>query len=201
MEISEDIFDKRGVFDPWVHIDIADGTFTNGYQTWLDLGDLKGIEREFKAEVHIMANKPMELAMLALEQGVERIIVHVESDADFNELSKMCKKAGAELMIAINYNTELKKIYPYLNKKVATSALVLSVPPGLSGQSFQRKAFEKIKKLRSKYPKMVISVDGGIHPGIAGECMRAGASQAVAGSYIFREEDPVRAYTDLKIAS
>ncbi|MDP3881230.1 MAG: hypothetical protein Q8Q32_03580 [bacterium] len=201
MEISEAIFDKRGVFDPWVHIDIADGSFTNGYQTWTDLGDLHGIERKFKIEVHIMASDPMDLAGLALAQGVERIIVHVESDADFNELSRMCKKAGVELMVAINYNTELNKIYPYLNKKITASALILSVPPGFSGQSFQRRAFEKIKKLRSKYPKMIIEVDGGVHPGISGECMRAGASQAVVGSFLFNEPDPVKAYTALKIAA
>jgi ribulose-phosphate 3-epimerase len=201
MDVSEEIFDKRGVFDPWVHIDIADGTFTNGYQTWTDLGDLKGIERNFKIEMHIMATEPMYLALLALEQGVARVIVHIESDVDIRELSRLCKKAGTELMLGVNYSSELRPLYPLLKKKIAKSVLVLSVPAGLSGQGFQRKALEKVKKLRTKYPKMLIEVDGGVNPLVVRECMEAGAENVVAGAFIFGEDDPVKAYTELKIAA
>ena len=48
----------------------------------------------------------------------------------------------------------------------------------------------KVKALREKYPSLNIQVDGGLSPKTIDSAAKAGANVIVAGSAVFKSEDP-----------
>jgi ribulose-phosphate 3-epimerase len=74
----------------------------------------------------------------------------------------------------------------------------MSIHPGYSGQKFMPEALDRIARLRAALPEHVyVQVDGGIDGETIGPARGAGASLFVAGSAVFRGEDPTRAYRGL----
>ena len=74
-------------------------------------------------------------------------------------------------------------------------ALCMTVNPGWGGQPFIERSPDKIRRLRALVGDGVaLEVDGGIDPATASLCRAAGANLFVAGSAIFRADDPGEAY-------
>ena len=75
--------------------------------------------------------------------------------------------------------------------------LVMSVEPGFGGQSFMPGVLDKVRSLRAVLAgrglEVPIEIDGGVGPGNAADCRRAGASWLVAGSSVFGASDPAEA--------
>lgn len=185
----------------WIHIDVADGGFTSGYETWRNPEDLKKLERDpdLKIEVHLMLNEP-ELALESwLAAGVNRIIVHLETTTALDTLVNMCAERGAEVWLALAPQTRAESAFPYL--PLVKGCQVLAVNPGLAGQAMLPGTLEKVRAIRTAFPNLPIEVDGGITAATVPQCTAAGATQVVAGSAIFNAADQVAAYRDLLQAS
>lgn len=193
----ERVFKELGVEDPWVQLDISDGTFTRGHQSWLELEKLTTLKRSFKIEAHIMATFPETLAKKALEFGCERIILHVESSFDIAVIKELVEKHNAELCFAIEPRSKAEKLYPFLLKDITRRVMFLSVIPGLSGQPFKEHVYKEIEKLSEKFPDVTIEVDGGASIDVVKLCKRAGASEFAVGSYLFRPRDINVSYQEL----
>ena len=88
--------------------------------------------------------------------------------------------------LAIDFPTKIKVIDPFL--PYLDLVLLLAVKAGKSGQEFNESVISKIKYVRSKDEKILISVDGGINPENAKKCVRAGADILCAGAYIYENE-------------
>lgn len=180
----------------WIHIDVADGQFT-GNTTWgspEDLLKLKDflVSNKVGVEVHLMVAIPEEILEEWLTtQLIHRVIVHVEALTDPFAIMEMCKRYGAEAVLATIPGTSLDKISYLTNFK---HFQVLAVSPGLAGQRFAPEVIDKIKTLRSKVPDATIEVDGGITPETGKQCKEAGADILVSASYIFSNPDPKAAY-------
>ena len=99
------------------------------------------------------------------------------------------KNYGLKVGIAINPDTDVEKIFPYLDK--IDLVLVMSVYPGKSGQSFIEESLDKIRKLKQeiqeKNLKTLISVDGGINDETGKLCKEAGVDILVSASYIHKD--------------
>ncbi len=67
--------------------------------------------------------------------------------------------------------------------------LLMSVEPGFGGQKFIPGVLEKVKKLSSMYPDLMIQMDGGIDSETAPACRDSGAKNLVSGNYIFTSTD------------
>jgi ribulose-phosphate 3-epimerase len=80
--------------------------------------------------------------------------------------------------------------------------LVMSVEPGFRGQDFIEQALEKVSQVRkmvdASNPGCDIEVDGGIGPNNIERAVAAGATMLVAGSSIFKADDPSAALRDLR---
>jgi ribulose-phosphate 3-epimerase len=80
--------------------------------------------------------------------------------------------------------------------------LIMSVNPGFGGQKFIEQTYEKIRKLKAIIDdagaSTIIEVDGGVNTNNAGALIDAGAKALVAGSFVFKSEDPIQTITDLK---
>lgn len=168
---------------PWVHVDVADGSFTQRV-SWSDARDLAAIGPALPIEVHFMVERPEEKLMPWLEaESVFRILVHEEATKNERDIIARCHTAGKQAGIAIKPQTPWEALIPFLGQ--ADLFQMLAVEPGPSGQVFDRRILEKIRAFRAQAPEARIEVDGGIKPGIAHECAAAGANILVASSSLF----------------
>lgn len=184
----------------WVHIDVADGTFTKN-ALWHHAKDLKEFRNSESMlpniEVHLMIENPEAAIADWIQAGVKRIIVHAETIKDFNGIKRMCDETRVFLMIAIAPDTPASLLDQYFNKNIV-GFQVLSVHPGTPGQLFIESGYDKIRYIREKCPLCDIEVDGGVKAGIAKKCREAGANLFVSASAIFNAETVRQGVEDLK---
>lgn len=184
-------------FTAWVHIDVADGTFTPN-ALWHDPRDLVGFETPARVEIHLMADRPEERVGEWLVGPVRRLIAHCEVVGDLEFLLGRCRDAGVELGLAAASPTPWERLKPAAGR--VGFLQVLAVPAGRSGQEFGRHNVEKIRQLRALCPDCRIEVDGGITPAVARECTAAGADILAAASYIFDHPNPNLAIRELNLS-
>jgi ribulose-phosphate 3-epimerase len=72
--------------------------------------------------------------------------------------------------------------------------LIMTVEPGFGGQSFREDMLPKVRRAR-EFAKNAgtdiwVQVDGGVDAQTIGMCAEAGANIFVAGSAVYRAEDP-----------
>ena len=178
----------------WVQMDIMDGQFVDN-ETWHNPADLKNFKTKAKLEAHLMIEKPKQKIDDWLEV-VDRIIVHYEATENIKELIEKVHKNGKEIGLAINPETSIEGVKPFL--KDLDLVLIMTVNPGWAGQEFKSEVLAKIKSLREIWPNGKIEVDGGINPETARKAAEAGANLICVNTYIFKKENIKQAIEDLK---
>lgn len=203
-------------FAEWVQLDISDGAFTSerswpyGEGQWAELESLADgslqlpSAKNIKYETHMMVEEPRELGLRLAQAGIRRVIGHVEAFADEKEILEALsswRSAGAsEAGLAILLDTPLPVLEPIL--PACDVVQVMSIATlGRQGAPYDIRAIARIEELHSKYPGLVISVDGGVSMKNIAELTRAGARRFGVGSAITKAEDPKVAYEQLKSAA
>ena len=169
-------------YSSWVHLDIADGTFTKN-TIWHDARDLVGFRTPLKIEAHLMVRDIDTRIAEWLQAPIARIIFHLEAVKDADFVFAKCREAGKEAGLAINPETSWTRLYPYFGK--ADMFQILGVRPGLAGQKFNEEVLHKIEKVRKNCPSCIIESDGGMNEETALKAVRAGANLIAAASAIF----------------
>ena len=182
----------------WVHIDVADGTFTPN-TLWHQPLDLVGLETKCNVEIHLMEDRPEERVEAWLLAPVKRIIVHYEVTHDLDFILGECRREDIQVGLSVNSHTSWVHLKPFVGK--ADLLQILAVHAGKAGQEFERHNLSKIKHLRAFAPQAIIEVDGGVTPEIADECVAASASVLVSANYIFDHPSPKMAIKELQMAS
>lgn len=162
-----------------IHVDVMDKKFVP-YEG-VDLEDIKYIKkRGFRADVHLMCEKPLEDKYIdkAVEYGADSIIVHCEIE-NLENVLKYLNTKNVNVGLSINPETDIEKVNKY--KRYITKVLVMSVNPGKGGQSFIESTFTKLDKISSA---LKITVDGGINDSNSKKLLDAGVDSIVCGSYI-----------------
>jgi len=171
---------------PWVQIDIMDGSFVFNQSITVD--DVTEYARGIKLEAHLMVLHPEMYIDACKKAGFERIVFHYEAVPHIEVLLEKISKAGMERGIAINPETPITSVLPYLSN--IDTVLLLGVIPGLSGQMFHEPVLEKINDLQQHAKSMPIGIDGGIDLDNASRVIVAGADRLIVGSAIFGAVDP-----------
>ena len=181
-----------------IHVDVMDGQFvpplSMGPQVCEALRDM-GLH----LEVHLMVERPETLQVESFAKaGAGTIIIHAEATPAVDYALDLIRSCGCKAGLAVNPATPLA-IY---EEVVPDLALCMTVNPGWGGQSFIASSIEKITRLRAIVgEEVVIEVDGGVDAKTAGFCVAAGATRLVAGSAIFGQDDPARAFNDIHDAA
>lgn len=194
----EEVEKKIRLIEPytgWVHIDVADGTFTPN-TLWHNPLDLVGLDTRCKIEIHLMEDRPEERIEAWLLDPVKRIIVHQEVTHDLDFILAECRAEGIEVGLSVGSHTSWTHLKPF--SKQVDLLQILAVHPGLAGQEFEHHNLSKIKHLRAFCPGCRIEVDGGVTPGVADDCVRAGANILVSANYIFSHPSPKLAMRELQ---
>ncbi len=186
----QDIVKKLDLAKPdYIHIDIMDGKFVSN-KTWTT-SEVKKFTSysNLPLEVHLMVKNPEKYIEDYALMNTSIIIFHYEAVKDINEMINKVKSYGLKVGIAINPETHIDVLLPYL--KSIDEVLIMSVHPGKSGQSFIEESLDKISKLKNiiieNNYKTIISVDGGINNETGLLCKEAGVDELASASYIHKD--------------
>ncbi len=170
-----------------VQIDFCDGVFVPAES--LLVTELPELPDDFEWEAHIMHNRPTNFAEYK-SAGFTRIVVHYEAFESEEELEEALHKiAELELIpdLAINPDTTVSVIRYFTD--TISNFTIMSVNPGMQGQSFIDETINRVKELREMAPDATIEVDGGINSENAASIIEAGANNLAVGSALFETED------------
>ena len=179
-----------------IHIDIMDGKFVEN-KTWT-IGEITKITKysSFPLDVHLMVNNPSKYIEDYAMLNTNNITFHYEAVENIDKMINEIKDYGLKVGIAVNPDTDIKNIFPYLDR--IDLILVMSVEPGSGGQEFISETpnrIAKIKELIGK-KKIAINVDGGINDKTV-KCLDK-ANIVVSGSYVVNSDSFMDAIKSLR---
>lgn len=195
----EEMEERIKMVEPYVgrvQVDIMDGEFVPN-QTINGYDDLKKLDTNVKIEVHLMVKDPKEYVEKLIETGkVDKYILHIESDADFDYLIKLIHDNGYIVGLTLNPETPNGNLSEYFEK--IDFIQFMTVDPGFYGSPFVESVLDKMIDLRNMRSDVVMQVDGGIDAETAKKVVEVGATTLVSGSYIFNSDDIASAINILK---
>jgi ribulose-phosphate 3-epimerase len=147
-------------------------------------------------QLHIMAVDPLE-RIKNLPPQIDTVILHAEILDNISEAIDQTKEKGLNLFIALNPETPISEIEPYLDS--LDGVLIMSVHPGQYGAKFLPDQLEKVRKLREESSEINLEVDGGMSDKTIGLAVAAGANMIASGSFIMKCNDPEAAYNILSM--
>ena len=184
----------------WLHIDIMDGSFVPNISYGFSVLDAIRPLVKKPLDVHLMIVNPENYIERFRDSGADTITVHLEACTHLHSTIQRIKHCGAKAGVAINPATPVNLLDDVLED--LDLVLVMSVNPGFGGQKFIYRSLHKIEQCRERIIMRNLStkieVDGGIGMQNAEVILRAGADILVAGSSIFKSENPVAYIQQLK---
>ena len=184
----------------WFHLDIMDGVFVPNISYGMPV--VKAIREvsEKTLDVHLMIIDPDRYIETFKNLGADILTVHYEACTHLHRTIQNIKSNGMKAGIALNPHTPVDLLNDIISD--IDLVLVMSVNPGFGGQSFIENTYKKIislKKIRDENNlSFIIEVDGGVNDKNASKLVKAGANALVAGSFVFKSENPLTTIEDLK---
>ncbi|MDD6603122.1 MAG: ribulose-phosphate 3-epimerase [Eubacteriales bacterium] len=171
-----------------IHVDVMDGHFVPNISIGAPV--VSSIKKvcNIPFDVHLMISNPLQYVEDFANAGADIICFHTECDSPIDETLDKIISLGKKAALAIKPGTDAKAVIPYLDK--LDMVLVMTVEPGFGGQSFMESTMPKIEAIRAMAPDIDIEVDGGINPETVKIAAKAGANVFVAGSAVFKSENP-----------
>lgn len=168
----------------YIHVDVMDGKFVpNKTMPFREMKHISDYTSK-RLDIHLMVNEPSKYIPLYAELNAEYITFQIEIDENIEKDLKMIKDYSIKCGLAIKPDTKVSSLIPYL--PYLNLILVMSVEPGMGGQSFIAESENKIKEVRTLLNSYnldtIISVDGGINDKTVAMCRDA--DMVASGSYI-----------------
>ena len=179
-----------------IHVDVMDGHFVPNISIGAPV--VASIKKVCNVpfDVHLMISNPIDYVEDFANAGAYIICFHTECDSDVEKTVDKIISLGKKPALAIKPATPVDDVVKYLDK--LSMVLVMTVEPGFGGQSFMESTMPKIEAIRKINPDIDIEVDGGINPETIKIASRAGANVFVAGSAVFKSENPAQTIALLK---
>ncbi len=176
----------------WLHFDVMDGNFVPNISFGFPI--LKAARKLCTKviDVHLMIENPGQYVEMFREAGADVITVHYEACPHLHRVIQQIKATGAKVGVALNPHTPVS----VLEDIIADIDLVclMSVNPGFGGQKFIYRTVPRVRALRNiidiQNSKALIQIDGGVGLHNAEALLQAGARVLVAGSSVFKSDDP-----------
>jgi ribulose-phosphate 3-epimerase len=183
-----------------VHVDIMDNQFVPNLTFGLQMTERILQVSPIPLDVHLMIANPERWAPDYADLGAFAVTFHAEAVTDAVALARALRSQGARAGIAVKPGTA---ITPYLELlEEFDQVLVMTVEPGFGGQSFMQETMPKLRLLRELVDKrgldVWLEVDGGVDEHTIEIAAAAGADTFVAGSSVYRADDPALRVTELR---
>ena len=176
----------------WIHVDVMDGVFVPN----ISFGPMIVRQIQAKAtiplDVHLMIVNPENFVDQFIDIGAEVVTFHLEATDHAHRLIHGIKSKGCKAGIAINPQTNVSNLEDLLED--LDLICLMSVNPGFGGQKFIYRTLHKVSQLKdhiiTRNLETLIEVDGGVGLQNAESLLKAGADVLVAGSSVFKSNDP-----------
>ena len=184
----------------WFHVDVMDGRFVPNISFGQFIVKFMKSMAEKPLDVHLMIEEPERYVESFREAGADVITVHYEATRHLHRTIQQIKATGAKAGVALNPHTSVSLLEDVLED--VDLVCLMSVNPGFGGQKFIYQTLAKIRQLRERLTvrnlNALIEIDGGVGLQNAEAILQAGADVLVAGSSVFRAENPTETIQRLK---
>jgi len=181
----------------WIHFDVMD----NHYVPNLTFGPMvcEALRKhavtadgtKVPIDVHLMVQPVDALAQAFCKAGADRVSFHPDASTHVDRTLQLIQAEGCQAGLVFNPATPLDVLEWVIDR--VDLVLIMSVNPGVGGQSFIPSALGKLEKARriieASGRDIRLEVDGGIKVDNIREVAKAGADTFVAGSAIFGKSD------------
>jgi len=186
----------------WVHLDIMDGVFVPNITFGMPvISQIRKLTSKV-LDVHLMIVQPERYVDDFKAAGADILTVHYEAVTHLHRCVQQIKAAGMKAGVSLNPHTPVSNLAHILSD--LDMVLIMSVNPGFGGQSFIPESINKIKCLKAmaaeKNPNLIIQIDGGVSPENVRDLAKAGVNSVVAGSAVFKDDNPSEVISKLKHA-
>ena len=185
----------------FMHLDIMDGHFVPNITFGAPI--IKWVRKYSQKpfDVHLMISDPLKYIDDFADAGADIITFHVEADSNIKETIEKIKSRNVKAGLVIKPGTPAEVVFPYL--KDIYMVLVMTVEPGFGGQSFMADMLPKVEAIRKEADRLelkdfLIEADGGIGEQNIKLLADAGVDVCVAGTSVFKAEDPKEAINSMK---
>lgn len=179
-----------------IHVDVMDGHFVPNISIGAPVTAACKKVCNVPFDVHLMISNPLDYAEDFAKAGADIICFHSECDSDTEETINKILSLGKKAGLAIKPATPIDEVVKYLDR--LSMVLVMTVEPGFGGQSFMESTMPKVEAIRKINPDIDIEVDGGINAETIKIAAKAGANVFVAGSAVFKSENPAETIAILR---
>lgn len=172
-----------------IHCDVMDGVFVPNITFGMGIVKCFNDYSDIPLDVHLMIVEPEKYIPQFIDVGAQLITFHPTACKDIGKTLDYIKSRGVKCGLALNPDHSLDEVVPYLDK--LDVLMLMSVYAGFGGQKFIPDTVAKVKEAkRLVKPNTLIEVDGGITLDNAKEVALAGADILVAGSAVFKSDNP-----------
>jgi len=184
----------------WFHIDVMDGVFVPNISFGMPVISAIKKHATKTMDVHLMIVNPDKFIADFKKVGADILTVHYEACPHLHRTVQAIKAAGMKAGVSINPHTPIAVLEDIIED--LDLVLIMSVNPGFGGQSFIENTYKKVQQLKALIEfsgsNALIEVDGGVTDQNIEQLSEAGVDAFVAGSFVFKSEDPTKTIADLK---
>ena len=186
----------------WFHIDVMDGVFVPNISFGMPV--MKAIKQHAQKpmDVHLMIVQPERYISDFKKAGADILTVHYEASTHLHRTLQAVKAEGMKAGVALNPHTSIQVLEDTIED--IDLVCMMSVNPGFGGQKFIERTYEKVRQLKAliteRNASTLIEIDGGVTLENAPKLIAAGADVLVAGSTVFKSDNPIATISALKNA-
>lgn len=174
------------------HLDVMDGVFVPNISFGFPVIEAIAKKAEKPLDVHLMIIQPERYVERFAKVGAKMISFHLNATEAPAAVLSQIRSYGVKAGLVINPDIPVESLFPYL--KDADFILLMSVFAGFGGQKFIEDTYERVRTLRDEIERqgltLPVQVDGGVSAANASALVKAGAEILVAGSAVFKAENP-----------
>lgn len=176
----------------FIHLDVMDDVFVPNFTFDFDSASKIIANSPIPIDAHLMVADVDEIALEYAQAGASSVTIHAEATRDIRATLKGIRSHGARAALALKPGTSIEEYERFVDD--VDMFLIMTVEPGFGGQKFMDSMMEKVRRTRKLIGSRPIwlQVDGGISLETIELAVAAGADTFVAGSAVFKAEDPAQ---------
>jgi len=176
----------------YIHLDVMDNVFVPNFTFDFDAASKIIRSSPIPIDSHLMVADVDQIAIDYAQAGSASVTIHAEATRDIAATLKGIKSHGARAALALKPGTEIEEYEDFVN--IVDMFLIMTVEPGFGGQKFMDSMMDKVRRTRRIIGSRPIwlQVDGGISLETIEIAVQAGADTFVAGSAVFKAEEPAQ---------
>ncbi len=188
-----------------LHFDVMDGCLVPNLSFGFPVLEAVAKVAAIPLDVHLMIVNPDKYIERFAKAGASLISFHLEAadeaGKDAGEYISLARSCGVKAGLAIDPDVPVERLFPFIPD--VDFFLVMSVFAGFGGQKFIPESIARIAALRAEMERVGIvkdiEVDGGVSADNSKALVEAGATMLVAGSSVFKAEDPAAAIAAMRL--